>query len=186
YRGGAGRSLGKEPPVTLFKQISSVVSTNLRSLPQRYATSSVVVIGIAGVVAVLIAVLSLSTGLAQSLSTTGRPDRPILLHTQSNSEVGSSIPHEWIATILQAPGILHGQDGKPVGSAEMLATVNVPRRDNGLLGTLTLRGVSPQVFDLRPEAKLVDGRMFRPGLREVVAGRAAQSRFRGLDVGQRV
>jgi putative ABC transport system permease protein len=172
--------------MTFFKQISSVVSTNLRSLPQRYATSSVVVIGIAGVVAVLIAVLSLSTGLAQSLTATGRPDRAIVLHTGSNSEVGSSIPHEWIATILQAPGILRGQDGKPVASAEMLATVNVPRRDNGLLGTLTLRGVSPQVFELRPEAKLVDGRMFRPGLREVVAGRATQARFKGLGVGDRV
>lgn len=172
--------------MTLFKQISSVVSTNLRSLPQRYATSSVVVVGIAGVVAVLIAVLSLSTGLAQSLTLTARPDRAIVLHSQSNSEVGSSIPHEWVATILQAPGILHSQDGKPIGSAEMLATVNVPRRDNGLLGTLTLRGVSPDVFQLRPEAKLVDGRMFRPGLREVIAGRATQSRFKGLDVGDRV
>ena len=172
--------------MTVFRQISSVVSTNLRSLPQRYATSSVVVIGIAGVVAVLIAVLSLSTGLAQSLSATGRPDRAIVLHTQSNSEVGSSIPHEWIATILQAPGILRGKDGKPVASAEMLATVNVPRRDNGLLGTLTLRGVSPQVFELRAEARLVDGRMFRPGLREVVAGRGTQLRFKGLDVGDRI
>lgn len=172
--------------MTLFKQISSVVSTNLRSLPQRYATSSVVIIGIAGVVGVLISVLSFSTGLAQSLTATGRPDRAIVLHAQSNSEVGSSIPHDWVATILQAPGILRGQDGKPLGSAEMLATVNVPRRDNGLLGTLTLRGVSPQVFELRPEAKLVDGRMFRPGLREVVAGRATQSRFKGLGVGNRV
>jgi putative ABC transport system permease protein len=68
----------------------------------------------------------------------------------------------------------------------MLATVNVPRRDNGLLGTLTLRGVSPRVFDLRPEAKLVEGRMFQPGLREVVAGRSTQSRFKGVDVGDRV
>ncbi len=172
--------------MTVFKQIGSVVSTNLRSLPQRYATSSVVVVGIAGVVAVLIAVLSLSTGLAHSLSATGRPDRAIVLHTQSTSEVGSSIPHDWVATIVQAPGIQRGRDGKPIASAEMLATVNVPRRDNGLLGTLALRGVAPNIFELHPEARLVEGRMFRPGLREVIAGRAAQERFKGLNVGETV
>ena len=159
---------------------------NLRSIPQRYATSLVIVTGIAGVVAVLLAVLSLSTGLTHALTLTGRPDRAIVLHAQSNSEVGSSLPHDWIVTITNAPGILHGADGKPIASAEMLATVNVPRRDNGLLGSLTLRGVSPKVFELRPEAVLVDGRMFRPGLREVVAGRAAQSRFKNLNVGSRV
>ena len=172
--------------MTVFKQIGSVVSTNLRSLPQRYATSLVVVIGITGVVAVLIAVLSLSTGLTHALSATGRPDRAIVLHAQSNSEVGSSLPHDWTATILQAPGIMRGADGKPIASAEMLATVNVPRTDNGLLGTLTLRGVSPNVFELRSEGRLVDGRMFRPGLREVIAGRATQSRFKGLNVGDHV
>jgi putative ABC transport system permease protein len=172
--------------MSLLKQIGHVVSTNLRSLPQRYATSLVVVIGITGVVAVLIAVLSLSTGLTHALSATGRPDRAIVLHAQSNSEVGSSLPHDWVPTILDAPGILRGKDRKPIASAEMLASVNVPRRDNGLLGTLTLRGVSPNVFDLRPEGRLVDGRMFRPGLREVIAGRATQSRFKGLDVGDHV
>jgi len=159
---------------------------NLRSLPQRFATSLVIVAGIAGVVGVLISVLSFATGLTHALSTTGRPDRAIVLHAQSGSEVGSSIPHDWIATIMDGPGVLRGADGKPVASAEMLATVNLPRVDNGLLGALSMRGVTAKAMELRSETRLVDGRMFRPGLREVIAGRGAQSRYRNLGVGSRV
>jgi putative ABC transport system permease protein len=159
---------------------------NLRSLPQRFATSLVIVAGIAGVVGVLIAVLSFATGLTHALSTTGHPDRAIVLHKQAGSEVGSSIPHDWIATIMDGPGIARGGDGKAIGSAEMLATVNLPRTDNGLLGALSLRGVTAKALELRSETRLVDGRMFRPGLREVIAGRGAQSRYRNLGVGSRV
>jgi putative ABC transport system permease protein len=169
-----------------MRQIAAVTSMNLRSLPQRFATSLVIVAGIAGVVAVLIAVLSLATGLTHALSTTGRPDRAIVLHAQANSEIGSSIPHDWIATIMDGPGILRAADGKAVASAEMLATVNLPRADNGLLDALSLRGVTAKALELRSETRLVDGRMFRPGLREVIAGRAAQSRYRNLGVGSRV
>jgi putative ABC transport system permease protein len=68
----------------------------------------------------------------------------------------------------------------------MLATVNLPRTDNGLLGALSLRGVTAKALELRSETRLVDGRMFRPGLREVIAGRGAQSRYRNLGVGSRV
>lgn len=169
-----------------FRQIGAVVALNLKSLPQRAKTSLVIVIGIAGVVAVLISVLSLSTGLVEALTATGRPDRAIMLHKQSVSEVGSSIPREAVFTILEEPGIVHDAAGRPIASAEMLATINLRRRDNGVLGALTLRGVSPQSFELRPEIRLTAGREFRPGLREVIAGQAAQQRYAGLTVGSRV
>jgi putative ABC transport system permease protein len=172
--------------VNSLRQIAAVIAMNFRSLPQRLATSGVIVIGIAGVVGVLISVLSLSTGLVKALTSTARPDRAIVLHAQATNEVGSSLPRDSVLTILDAPGIAHGPDGKPIGSAEMIATVNVPRRDNGLLGALTLRGVSPQVLVLRPELKLTEGRLFRSGLREVIAGTSAQERFKGLSVGSRI
>ncbi|MGH8259307.1 MAG: ABC transporter permease, partial [Steroidobacteraceae bacterium] len=124
-----------------FRQIGAVVAMNLMSLPQRAKTSLVIVIGIAGVVAVLISVLSLSTGLVHALTATGRPDRAIVLHKQSVSEVGSSIPREAAFTLLEEPGIAHDAPGRPIASAEMLATVKLPRRDGGALGELTLRGV---------------------------------------------
>jgi putative ABC transport system permease protein len=169
----------------MLQQVAAVVAMNLRSVPQRFATSLVIVIGIAGVVAVLISVLSLSRGLQHTLASTGRDDRAIIMHKQSIDEVGSSLPRDAVLTILDAPGIARGSNGKPLASAEMLATVNLPRIDNGQLGTLTLRGVSPQVLELRPELHL-QGRLFRPGLREVIVGRSAQDRFRGLEVDRRV
>jgi len=169
-----------------LNQIFAVVHMNLRSLPQRLAMSAVIVIGIALVVTVLISVLSISTGLKHALTATGSPDRAIVLHAQATNEVGSTLPRDSVVTIEDAPGIAHGADGKAIASAEMVATVNVPRRDTGQLGALTLRGVSAQVLTLRPEIKLTDGRMFRSGVRELIAGRQAGERFRHLGVGSRI
>jgi putative ABC transport system permease protein len=170
----------------IFRQIGAVVALNLKSLTQRTKTSLVIVVGIAGVVAVLISVLSLSTGLVNALAATGSPDRAIILHKQSVSEVGSSIPNESVVTLLEQPGIAHDASGRPIASAEMLATINLPRRDNGRLGALTLRGVSPEAFELRPEVRLSAGRLFRSGLREVIAGEGARERYKGLEMGGRV
>jgi putative ABC transport system permease protein len=171
--------------MNIFEQIGSVVALNLRSVPQRIASSLVTVIGIAGVVAVLISVLSLSRGLTQTLSNTGKPDRALVLHGSAQNEVASSLPRADALTILAAPGVRE-IDGAPLASAEMLASVRIPRRDTRALGTATFRGVSPRAFALRPEMKLVAGRMFRSGVRELIAGTGAQARFAGLDIGQTV
>jgi len=169
-----------------FRQVAAVVTFNLRSLPQRARTSFVIVIGVAGVVAVLISVLALSTGLVHALTATGRPDRAIVLHKEALSEVSSSLPRQTVFTLLEEPGIARDATGKPIASAEMLVSINIPRRDSGALGTLDLRGVSPQAFELRPEIQLTAGRVFKPGLRELIAGRGAQERYRGLEVGRRI
>lgn len=168
------------------RQILAVTAMNLRSLPQRVAPSLVIVIGIAGVVGVLLAVLSLSRGLANTLATTGREDRAMVLHTDANSEIGSALTRDAVLKVLAAPGVAHGADSKPIASAEMLATLRLPRRDTGALGMLTIRGVAPNIFALRSEAKLVAGRLPVSGLNELIAGRAAQARFRNLDVGGHV
>jgi putative ABC transport system permease protein len=171
--------------MTLFRQIGAVVTMNLRSLPQRVATSLVVVIGIAGVVAVLISVLSLSTGLTRTLASTGKPDRALVLHSGSTAEVGSNMPRDEAQAAVDAPGVRRDAEGKPIASAEMLASVRVPRKD-GTLGTATFRGVAPNAFVLRPEVQLVEGRLFQAGLRELIVGRAAQDRYADLDVGRTV
>jgi putative ABC transport system permease protein len=172
--------------VTSVKQIIAVTALNFRSVPQRAATSLVIVIGLAGVVAVLLSVLSLSTGLTGALTATGRPDRAIVLHSQSQNEVGSTLARDAVLTVLDKPGIARGADGHAIASSEMIATVNLPRQDNGQLGSLTLRGVSQQLFALRPELQLVQGRVFKPGLREVIAGSAARQRYKGLEIGQQI
>jgi putative ABC transport system permease protein len=170
-----------------MKQILAVTALNLRSLPERVAPSLVIVIGMAGVVAVLIAVLSVSRGLANTLANTGDAGRAVLLHADAISEAASSMTRDDVLSILDKPGIAHGADGKPIYSAELLTNVNLPRKGSRTLSSLTLRGVTTsQQSALRPEIHLVEGRMMRPGLHEVISGRAAQARFGTLQVGQRV
>jgi putative ABC transport system permease protein len=165
-------------------QLLAVSSISLRSLPSRAASSAVIVIGTAGVVAVLLSVLALATGLSAALSTTGSADRAIVLHQQASNEIGSSLPHDAILTILDAPGIAKDPNHRPIGSAEAIASVNLPRLDNGKLSTLTLRGVSTGELQLlRPELHLVKGRIFEPGLREIIVGKAAAERYANLGIG---
>ena len=171
----------------VLTQLLAVSSISLRGLPQRIAPSLVIIIGTAGVVAVLLSVLALSTGLAGALTATGSTDRAIVLHAQSGNEVGSNLAHNSIPTIMDAPGIAKDANHKPIASAEALSAVNLPRRDNGKLSSLTLRGVSTeQLLALRPEMHIIQGRMFHAGLRELLAGRSAQDRYANLGVGSQV
>jgi putative ABC transport system permease protein len=168
----------------LMTQLLAVSSISLRSLPSRMISSAVIVIGTAGVVLVLLTVLALATGLSGALNTTGSADRAIVLHQQAANEIGSSLPHDSVATIVDAPGIAKDSAGRPIASAEAIASVNLPRLDNGKLSTLTLRGVSPSELQLlRPELHLVQGRMFQSGLREIIVGKAASERYANLGIG---
>jgi putative ABC transport system permease protein len=170
--------------MNVFKQLIAVSSISLRSLPSRTASSLVIVIGTAGVVAVLLSVLALSGGLAGAMTATGSTDRAIVLHAQAANEIGSNMARDTIPTITDAPGIAKDANHKPIASAEVLASVNLPRADNGKLSALTLRGVSPdELLALRPELHLTEGRMFKAGLRELIAGRSAQERYAHLTIG---
>jgi putative ABC transport system permease protein len=170
-----------------MKQIFAITALNLRSLPERVAPSLVIVIGMAGVVAVLIAVLSVAQGLANTLSQTGSAGRALILHADAISESTSTLARDAVLTILEKPGISPDAEGRPIYSAEVLTDVNLPRKGSRTLSTLTLRGVNAsQLAALRPEIQVVEGRVMRPGLHEVMAGRAAQSRFGTLQVGQTV
>lgn len=168
------------------RQIQAVTAMNLRSLPQRAGTSLVVVVGIAGVVAVLISVLSLATGLSRTLATTGRAERVIVLSSGQQAEVGSSLSRDAALTIMDAPGIRRDSAGKPIASAEVMDSVWLPKRNADGLGSVTFRGVGTQATQLRPEIKIIEGRAFQAGLREILVGRTTQSKFKGLDLGSRV
>jgi putative ABC transport system permease protein len=168
----------------LMTQLLAVSSISLRSLPSRAASSAVIVIGTAGVVAVLLSVLALATGLSGALSATGSPDRAIVLHAQAANEVGSTLAHDSIATILDAPGIAKDPNHRAIASAEAIASVNLPRLDNGKLSSLILRGVSSgELLQLRPELHLVKGRMFESGLRQIIVGKEASERYANLGLG---
>ncbi len=170
----------------MFRQIAIVTWMNLRNLPDRIGSSLVVVIGIAGVVGVLLSVLAMSTGLEDTVTNTGSGDRVIVLREGSAFEGGSFIPYNETQLILTTPGIATAPDGKPFASVEMVANVNRERRDDDTTAGITLRGVSSDRLDIRPDIKVVDGRMFNPGLREVIVGDLIRREFKELEIGDSI
>jgi putative ABC transport system permease protein len=167
----------------MFKQLTAVILMSLQTLPQRMGASSVIVIGIAGVVAVLVSVLAMGAGFRHTLADTGRPDRVIILRGGSEAELNSNLTRTDVATISNAPGILKDASGKALLSSELVTVVNVPKIDTGTDANVTLRGVGLELTEVRPELKIVEGRMFRPAVRELIAGVGAAKQFRGLNVG---
>jgi len=164
------------------RQLLSLSGIGLRGIPQRPGNSSVIVIGTACVVAVLISALAISVGFEHTIQGDARPDRVVVLSKGVDSESGGSLSRENIGLIQSAQEIKKNADGKPIMSAEVVLVAPVVRRD-GTDAYITLRGVGERLFDLRPELKLVAGRMFRPGLRELMIGQAAHLQFRGLELG---
>ena len=172
--------------MNLFRQIGAVTAMNFRSMPHRVGTSIVIVIGIAGVVAVLISVLAMSTGMIETMEHSGRDDRAIVMRNGSASETGSALTRDAARLVADASGVKRGRDGKPIASAEALRLVNLYRKDDGAEVNAALRGVGPQLSSLRPEVKIVEGRMFRSAVTEMIVGKAAHAQFKGLNLGDTI
>jgi putative ABC transport system permease protein len=172
--------------MNIFTQIRAVTAMSLSTLPQRLGTSFVIIAGTAGVVAVLISILALSTGLQQTINATGRAERSIVVYRGSQSETGSSMPRSAIQTVLDLPGIKRDAAGKPLATADALGSLWLPRLDTSTTGSVILRGVSPAALAVRPEIVLQEGRMFEPGLKQLIVGQAAQARYAGLGVGDKI
>jgi putative ABC transport system permease protein len=159
---------------------------NLRSVPQRLGSSSVIVVGIAGVVAVLLSVFGLTRSLSGAVLATGSPDRAIVLRAGATGEFSSTLLVDAVATIKDAPGIARAADGTPAATANFVAAVNLLRKEDGARAGLAVRGVDPAVMAVRPEIKIVSGRAFTPGLRELVVGRSAHEEFQKVAIGDEV
>jgi len=167
----------------MFKQFAAVSLMSLQTLPQRIGASSVIVIGIAGVVAVLVSVLAMSVGFRHTLADGGRDDRAIVLRGGSDAELNSNLTRSDIDIISNAPGLAKDAGGKALLSSELVTVVNVPKVDTGTDANVTLRGVGLKLTEVRPELRIVSGRMFHPAVRELIAGAGAVKQFRGLSVG---
>lgn len=167
-------------------QVREIVWMNLRSIPQRWGASLVVVIGIAGVVGVLVAMLSMAQGFGKTLKATGALDRVIVLRGGANAEISSFLDRAATTLIRQDPAAARDSDGLPLASAELLVVTEVPRKGQDSGANVSLRGVEIKGIRMRPELRIVEGRVFKPGLRELIVGRGAQRQFDGLDVGQKL
>jgi putative ABC transport system permease protein len=169
-----------------LRQIIAVTLLSLRSIPQRLGSSLVIVVGMAAVVAVVISVLSMSSGFLESVNKTGRADRAIVTSSGAVTESLSTLPREAIHVIMNAPGVKRSRDGKAIASADVFAYQPVTKKTDGLFIYTTLHGIGPEAFELLPQIKLVTGRMFKPGLHEMIVGRMMQSQLEGLQVGSTI
>jgi putative ABC transport system permease protein len=168
----------------MLRQALAITGIGIRSLPARWAPSLVIVVGLAGVVAVFTALLAMSTGFESTLKATGRSDAAIILRGGSDAELNSAFDRDSTDLIKEEPGIATGADGKPLASAELMVIAELVRRDDVRNGAnITLRGVEPAAFVLRPQLRIISGRTFTPGLRELIVGRGVLQQFKGASIG---
>jgi putative ABC transport system permease protein len=165
-----------------FSQMLALASLNLRTVGQRRGSAVSTVVGIAGVVAVFIAVLSIGEGFRATMAATGSPETALVMRGGADSEMMSGLGREATRIIAGAPGVARSAAG-PVASAELFVVVDLPKRSTGTDANVPLRGVQPGAFDVRKDFKIVSGRPFRPGTNEVIAGRGAAEEFAGLELG---
>jgi putative ABC transport system permease protein len=168
------------------RQTLAMTRIGLATIPQRFGATSVVVVGIAGVVGVLVALLAMAQGFEATLKSAGNEETAIVLRAGANAELSSGLDRAAAILIAQAPGVQRDAHDVPIASAEVVVVSNVPKRSTGTDANVEVRGVGAQVWKLRPEVRVIRGRRFKPGLRELVVGRGALAQFRGLEPGSTV
>ena len=169
----------------MFRQIFIVSALNFKSLTSRFWQSMVIVVGLAATIGVMLSMLSVAAGMREAYAKAGDPGRAIVVSKGADQEGQSAITRSMAPLIAVAPGIAKDQDGKPLADRSVSMGVPVLRKD-GSKGFTTLRGLSEKGPGVRPEVKIVAGRMFQPGRREMIAGAGAQQLFRHMQVGDKV
>ncbi len=168
-----------------INQILAVTWLNLRNLPQRVASSVVAVIGVAAVVLVFAAVLSMAKGFERTMVAAGSEDTAIIMRSGSTSELNSGLSNEQVLIVGEAPGVLRDGD-RAVMSAELYVIVDLKKRTSKTDANVPFRGVQAGAFDVRRDVRLVEGRMFEEGRNEIIVGRSAQQEFLGLATGSAI
>jgi putative ABC transport system permease protein len=166
-------------------QTLAVTALNLRTIPQRLGSSSVAIVGIAGVVVVLVSVLSIAQGFTAAMQESGSPTRAIVMRSGADSEMTSGLGGPDVDVIKQAPGLR--RDGQSaVASAELYVIIDIPKKSTNTSANVPMRGVDHTALLVRDEASIVEGRMLQFGTNEVIVGRGASGQFAGLTVGHEI
>ena len=158
---------------------------NFRSVRARWTSTIVAVVGIAGTVGVFVAMLSLARGFRATLVASGSADNALIVRAGATSEITSNVSLDSAKIIQDAPGIARGAGG-PLVTTEAVLMAPIPLVSTGTDANVELRGVSPNVLEIRRQVKIVQGRMFSPGLTEVVVGKNANTTYSGLTLGNTV
>lgn len=168
-----------------FTQIGSITKFGLMSLPQRRGPVSATITGIAGVVAVLVGVLSIAAGFQRVMTASGSADTAIVLRSGADSEMVSGLQRPDTRVIADAPEVARDRHG-PLASAELFVIINLPKRATGTDANVPLRGIENAALEVRDEVKLTQGRMFAWGRNEVIVGVGAAREVAGLEVGSNI
>lgn len=168
-----------------FSQVVSVTQFSIRSLPQRMGSSVAALLGIAGVVAVMVGVLSIAQGVLRTMQSSAGDSNAVVLRSGADSEMMSGLGGDDTRIIAEAPGIARDADGA-IASPELFVVINLPMRSTGTDANVPLRGVQATAMKVRANFKLVEGRMFVWGLNEVIVGKGARQQFAGLDIGSSI
>jgi putative ABC transport system permease protein len=179
------RRAEEELIVNFIKQTIAVTLLNLRTIPQRLGSSGVAIVGIAGVVIVLVSVLSIAQGFTAAMEQSGADNRALVMRSGADSEMTSGLAAPEVDIIKQAPGLKReGQTG--IASAELYVIIDIPKIGTNTPANVPMRGIEPQATTVRDEFSLVEGRMFQFGTNEVVVGRGATVNFKGLTLGSTI
>jgi putative ABC transport system permease protein len=168
-----------------LSQIVSVTVFNLRSIPERKGAALTAAVGIAGVVAVFVGVLSIAEGFRAAMTVSGPDDVAIVLRSGADTEMTSGLSREEVRLVADAPGLARTAEG-PLASAELFVMINLPKRSTGTDANVPLRGVERAALAVRGDIKIIEGRRFESGRNEVIVGAGAARAFAGLEVGRKI
>jgi putative ABC transport system permease protein len=158
---------------------------NFRSVKSRWTSTIVAVVGIAGTVGVFVAMLSLARGFRATLVSSGSEDNAIVTRAGATSEMTSGIGLDSVKILQDAPGVARGAEG-PLLTPEDVLIAPIPLLSTGTDANVQIRGVSPNVLEIRRQVRILDGRMFQPGLSELVVGKNATTSYAGLTLGKSI
>ncbi|MBM4000006.1 MAG: ABC transporter permease [Planctomycetes bacterium] len=167
-----------------LSQVVSVTLFSLRTIPERKGAVTAAAVGIAGVVAVLVGVLSIAEGFRAAMSAPANDDVALVLRSGADSEMTSGLSRDETRLIADAPGVARGAEGA-LASAELFVMINLPMRSTGTDANVPLRGVEKTAVAVRGDILVLEGRMFATGRNEVIVGAGAARSFAGLDVGRK-
>jgi len=158
---------------------------NVNSVRERWPSAVVAVLGIAGTVAVFVAMLAMAGGFQATLISSGSPENAIVRRAGATSEMDSSVSVEHVKILEVAPGVARSAAGALV-SPEVVVVASFPLKTTGTDANVQVRGMSPRALEVRPSVRVQEGRFFRPGLPELVVGRNVRTTYSGLDIGNTV
>ncbi len=158
----------------------------LRSSSSRRLTTIITMLGIALVVFVFTAVLMMANGIQKTLRSTGSDDNVMVARKAAASEIMSIIDREAAGIVTNMPQVARAADGRPLSSKEVVVIINLAKLRADGISNVTVRGVEEAAFQLRPQVRIVEGRMFKWGAREIIAGAGITKRFAGAQIGERI